>query len=157
MKSLLGLSVLASCLFFGQSASAQIIALPNEQRVDYIDYGTYANFFDDDIPVVINGVNYLVSINAHFMPDKTIYTPYSSIQFWNQATGATVNIPLTGTISSYENDMNAQPVIHGSFSGIYSGSFTLNLLPYHPTKVGRWRYLVYWAQVNSSLMLTRSP
>jgi hypothetical protein len=89
------------------------------------------------------------------MPDKTIYTPYSSIQFWNQATGATVNIPLTGTISSYENDMNARPVIQGSFSGVYSGSFTLNLLPYHPT--GRWSYLVYWAQVNSTLTLTKTP
>jgi hypothetical protein len=33
----------------------------------------------------------------------------------------------------------------------------LNLLPYHPTNVGRWRYLVYWAQVNSTLTLTSSP
>jgi hypothetical protein len=157
MKSLLSLSVLASFLIFGQSASAQTIDLPNVQRVDYIDYGTYANLFDDDIPVVIDGVDYLVSISAHFMPDKTMYTPYSSIQFWNQATGATVNVPLTGTISSYENDMNARPVIQGSFSGGYSGSFTLNLLPYHPTKVGRWSYLVYWAQVNSTLTLTQTP
>ena len=157
MKTLLGLSILALGLVFEQSASAQTIALPNVQRVDYIDYGTYANLFDDDLPVVINGVNYYVSIGAHLMPDMTLYTPYSSIQFWNQATGATVNIPLTGTISSYENDMNAQPVIQGSFSGAYSGSFTLNLLPYHPTNVGRWRYLVYWEQVNSTLTLTQSP
>jgi hypothetical protein len=157
MKTLLGLSILASCLIFGQSASAQTIALPNAQRVDYIDYGTYANLFDDDLPVVINGVNYYVSISAHFMPDMTIYTPYASIQFWNLATGATVNIPLTGTISSYENDMNAQPVIQGSFSGVFSGSFTLNLLPYHPTTTGRWRYLVYWEQVNSTLTLTQTP
>jgi len=156
MKSLLSLSVLASSVIFGQSARAQTIDLPNVQRVDYIDYGTYANFFDDDIPVVINGVSYLVSINAHFMPDMTIYTPYSGIQFWNQATGATVNIPLTGTISSYENDMNARPVIQGSFSGVFSGSFTLNLVPYHPTTTGRWRYLVYWEQVNSTLTLTQT-
>jgi hypothetical protein len=157
MKTLLSLCILASGLVFGQSASAQTIALPNVQRVDYIDYGTYANLFDDDIPVVINGVNYYVSISAHLMPDMTFYTPYSSIQFWNQATGATVNIPLTGTISSYENDMNAQPVIQGSFSGVFSGSFTLNLLPYHPTKTGRWSYLVYWEQVNSTLTLTQTP
>src|SRR5579863_2555332 len=70
-------------------------------NVDFIDYGTYANLFYPDIPVTINGVPFLVSIGAHFMPDQTIYTPYSSIQFWNQQTGETVDVPLTGTISSY--------------------------------------------------------
>ena len=67
-------------------------------NVDFIDYETYANLFDAEIPVTINGVPFLVTITAHFMPDKTIYTPYSSIQFWNQHTGETVDVPLAGTI-----------------------------------------------------------
>lgn len=124
-------------------------------KVDFIDYGTYANLFDDDIPVTINGVPFLVSIGAHFMPDGTIYTPYSSIQFWNQQTGKTVDVPLTGTISSYAYTLNqVGPTINGSFSGSgYNGRFVLNLLPHHPCKVGRFCYLIYWGQVNSALTL----
>jgi hypothetical protein len=46
--------------------------LPNNPNgnVDFIDYGTYANLFDADIPVTINGVPFLVTITAHFMPDN---------------------------------------------------------------------------------------
>ena len=124
-------------------------------RVDFIDYGTYANLFDSEIPVTINSVPFLVSITAHFMPDKTMYTPYSSIQFWNQQTGTTVDVPLAGTISSYAYKINqVGPTITGSFSGSgYSGSFVLNLLPHHPCIVGRFCYLIYWGQVNSTLTL----
>jgi hypothetical protein len=50
-------------------------------NIDFIDYVTYANLFDAEIPVTINGVPFLVTITAHFMPDETIYTAYSSIQF----------------------------------------------------------------------------
>ncbi|MDR3699602.1 MAG: hypothetical protein P4L56_08210 [Candidatus Sulfopaludibacter sp.] len=124
-------------------------------KVDFIDYGTYANLFDSEMPVTINGVPFLVSITAHMMPDETIYTPYSSIEFWNQQTGETVNVPLTGTISSYAYTLNhVGPTIKGSFSGSgYNGSFVLNLLPHHPCKVGRFCYLIYWGQVNSTLTL----
>jgi hypothetical protein len=124
-------------------------------NVDFIDYTTYANLFDADIPVTINGVPFLVTITAHFMPDKTIYTPYSSIQFWNQQTGETVDVPLTGTISSYAYTINqVGPTINGSFAGSgYNGHFVLNLLPHHPCKVGRFCYLIYWGQINSTLTL----
>ena len=131
--------------------------LPNNPNanVDFIDYGTYANLFDAEMPVTINGVPFLVSIGAHFMPDLTIYTPYSSIQFWNQQTGETIDVPLAGTISSYAYTLNqVGPTINGSFSGSgYNGSFVLNLLPHHPCSVGRFCYLIYWGQVNSTLTL----
>ena len=124
-------------------------------NVDFIDYGTYANLFDADIPVTIKGVPFLVTITSHLMPDKTIYTPYSSIQFWNQQTGETVDVPLAGTISSYAYTINqVGPTIDGSFSGSgYNGRFVLNLLPHHPCKVGRFCYLIYWGTVNSTLTL----
>jgi len=117
--------------------------------------GCPANLFQADIPVTINGVPFLVTITAHFMPDQTIYTPYSSIQFWNQQTGATIDVPLAGTISSYAYAINeVGPTIDGSFSGSgYNGRFVLNLLPHHPCKVGRFCYLIYWGQVNSTLTL----
>lgn len=155
--AVIALSALA-LLVVGSAAMEQITYnLPNNPNanVDFIDYGTYANLFDDDMPVTINGVPFLVSIGAHLMPDKTIYTPYSSIQFWNQQTGETVNVPLTGTISSYAYTIGqVGPTINGSFSGSgYSGSFVLNLLPHHPCKVGRFCYLTYWGQVSSTLTL----
>lgn len=124
-------------------------------NVDFIDYGTYANLFYADIPVTIKGVPFLVSIGAHFMPDQTMYTPYSSISFWNQQTGETVEVPLTGTISGYAYTLNqVGPTITASFSGSgYNGRFVLNLLPHHPCKVGRFCYLVYWGTVNSTMTL----
>ncbi len=84
---------------------------------------------------------------------KPSYTPHSSIQFWNQQTGETADVPLAGTISSYAYTINqVGPTINGSFSGSgYNGRFVLNLLPHHPCKVGRFCYLIYWGQVNSTL------
>ena len=160
MKMKLAVTALSalSLLVVGLSATGQTTYnLPNEPtgKVDFIDYGTYANLFDSEIPVTIRGVPFLVSITAHFMPDQTIYTPYSGIQFWNQQTGTTVDVPLTGTISSYAYALNqVGPTINGSFSGSgYNGSFVLNLLPHHPCTVGRFCYLIYWGQVNSTLTL----
>jgi hypothetical protein len=160
MKTKLAVIALSALILLGVGSTAMgqtIYNLPNDPnaRVDFIDYGTYSNLFDDDMPVTINGVPFLVSITAHTMTDDTIYTPYSSIQFWNQQTGAVVNVPLTGTISGYTYTLNqVGPTITGYFSGSgYNGSFVLNLLPHHPCKVGRFCYLTYWGQVNSTLTL----
>lgn len=150
------------------SLRAQTINLPNRDNVDFIDYMAYANLFDSDIPVTINGVPFFVSLSAHFQPDKTIYTPYSSIQFWNQTLecqsaypppNCRVAVPLTGTISGYKYVLNeVGPTIQASFSGLYSGTLTLNLLP-HPVKQPCFRfcYQFYWAQVNSTITLTSTP
>lgn len=129
--------------------------LPNSDRVDYIDYGTYMNLFDDDMPVIINGVNFYISITAHTDPGSlNLDTTYSSIQFWNQATGTRATIPLTGTISTLDKSLNATPVIQGFFSGVHSGSFTLTLVPHYPKPpCGRGCYLLEWAQVNSTLTI----
>src|SRR5579872_5510665 len=155
--AVIALSALALLAVASPAIGQTTYQLPNAPngRVDFIDYGNYANLFDSEIPVTINGVPFLVSIAAHLMPDKTIYTPYSSIQFWNQQTGTTVDVPLTGTISSYAYTLNqVGPTITGSFSGSgYNGSFVLNLLPHHPCTVGRFCYLTYWGQVNSTLTL----
>jgi hypothetical protein len=162
MKMKMKLAVIALSAFIllivGSPAIGQTIYnLPNNPNanVDFIDYGSYANLFDTEMPVTINGVPFLVTITAHFMPDQTIYTPYSSIQFWNQQTGGTIDVPLTGTISGYAYTLGqVGPTITGYFSGSgYNGRFVLNLLPHHPCKVGRFCYLVYWGQVNSMLIL----
>lgn len=117
-------------------------------NVDYIDYGTYSNFFELDQPAVINGVNFLVSITFHSNPDMTFDPDLSSIQFWNQVDNTRVDIPLTGTISTYASGINAKPVIQGFFSGAYSGSFTLNLYAYYG-----YHHRLYWAQTHSTLTL----
>jgi hypothetical protein len=160
MKMKLAVIALLALVFLvvGSPAMGQTTYnLPNNPNgnVDFIDYVTYANLFDPDIPVTINGVPFLVTITAHFMPDKTIYTPDSSIQFWNQQTGETVDVPLAGTISSYTYTINeVGPTINGSFSGSsYNGRVVLNMLPHHPCKVGRFCYLIYWGQINSTLTL----
>jgi hypothetical protein len=148
------LALLAFALLFVGAAHAQSINLPNESRVDYIDYGTYANFFDDEMPVVINGVNFYISINFHTDPGSDKFDPaYSSITFWNLGTGTQANIPLTGTINTYANDILARPVIQGQFSGVYQGSFTLKLVPYYG-----YHHVQYWSQVTgSTLTLTGTP
>ena len=158
MKMKLAVIALSALFLVGSPAMGQTTYnLPDSPNgnVDFINYVTYANLFDAEIPITINGVPFLVSITAHFMPDQTIYTPYSSIQFWNQQTGETVDVPLAGTISTYAYTINqVGPTIHGSFSGSgYEGRFVLNLLPHHPCKVGRFCYLIYWGPVNSTLTL----
>lgn len=124
---------------------------------DYIDYNTYANFFASDIPVMIGGVPFYVSINTHFGTDLQADPNYSSIQFWNQVNGERDNIVWAGSISTFANGPSVHPVIQGTFSGMIggvssSGSFVLTLSRH--TRCYRYCQ-TYYTQDNGTLTLTQ--
>jgi hypothetical protein len=158
-QALLPLALLVAALTFSIPAHAQTFNLPSGNvKVDFIDYGTYSNLFYPDIPITINGVSFYVNIALHTMPDFTIDASSSAITFENLVTDTSISVPVTGTISSYKYTIGqVGPVINGAFTGAYSGGFTLNLEPYHPCKIGRWCYLIYWNDPNSTLTLTATP
>lgn len=134
-------------------ATAQTYNLPDKQVVDYIVYagpnGPYANLFDSENRVEIDGVPFYVSINGHLNTDMTLT---GTITFWNLETSVQTTVPATGTVSSFATTATqANPVvIMGAFgSPQFSGAFTLKF--YTHSLCGRYGCRPYWAQFESTV------